>query len=608
MNSEFQNVARRLSRAGCAPLLALPASLSMGAPALAQSMLASSQASGVSLDGLAGPVEIASGVSIDASGAVAVDASLPAQLINNGQVLDAAGIGISLGQGGTVANSGQIVAGSYGVRVTGAAGNVTNSGQIGAGYDGVSLNRGGSVSNSGSIFGGHIGVYTGNGAGVVQNSGTISARSGDAVSLYSGGTLTNSASGELLGGYSGVYAGGSGSSISNAGLITGPLFGAYLMGDSTITNSGTIAGGTDGVIDIGQGGTVENSGVIHGGQVGVQFAKGGSLDNAGSISGGVDGVKLGKSGSLTNEAGGVITGGMAGLVAGSGDVITNDGTITGLTGLQVSGAASIENAGTIAASAGGNAISLSGGASAVTLETGTEIDGAIAGNGTASMLTLAGHGSLSVNITGLQAGQLSVRQGAVWTVSGNWDVGQVVNAGTLTAGLVGTPLTIGGDFTQTSTGMLRVVVTPTGMNQLIVSGTAHLAGTLAYVLSPGTYAPASYRFLTATGGVSGDFAAVESSDASQHSRVPGGGVSVSSSPEVLGSDEAASAGVSSAVLSITQPLLVAPPDDALFADAGQAMALAGAASGQALLARAARPRWAPCGWGFTAAYPPGAPC
>lgn len=592
MKSESQTVARRLSKAGCAPLLVLPASLAMGAPALAQSVINTSVTSGVSLDGQAGQVEIAAGVSINASGGAAVSAGLPAQLSNNGQVVDSTGIGIALSQGGTVANGGVVSAGSYGVRVTGAGGTVSNNGQIGAGYDGVSLNQGGSVSNSGSIFGGHIGVYTGNGLGVVQNSGTISARSGDAVSLYSGGTLTNTASGALLGGYSGVYAGGNGASISNAGLISGPLFGVYLMGDSTITNSGTIAGGTAGVIDIGRGGTVVNSGVIHGGKAGLQFAAGGGLDNAGRISGGVDGVKLGKTGTLTNEAGGGITGGGVGVLAGAGDVILNQGTITGQTGLQVNGAASIESAGIIAASAGGDAISLGGGASRITLDTGAEIDGDIAGNGTASFVSLTGHGSLAASITGFQAGQLTVQQNAVWTVSGTWAVGQVVNAGTLTAGLVGMPLTITGDFTQTSTGTLRVVATPQGMNHLIVSGTAHLAGTLAYVLSPGTYAPASYKFLTASA-ISGDFATVETSDAAQHSRLPGGSaapattasVTVATTPAApSGGGAPTGASTVSAALSITQTLVVVPKDGGLFADAGQAMALAGHAAGQTLLA------------------------
>ncbi|MDE2240132.1 MAG: hypothetical protein KGJ73_09430, partial [Rhodospirillales bacterium] len=574
MNSEFPDVARRITKAGCAPLLALPAVLSCNAPALAQTVIGTSQNTALSLDGLAGPVEIASGVSITTTGAVAVSASLPAQLVNAGQVQDSAGIGISLGGGGAVANTGLIHGGSYGVHATGAAATVTNSGQIGAGYDGISLNHGGTVSNTGSIFGAHIGVYTGNGLGVVQNSGTISAHTGDAVSLYSGGSLTNTAGGELLGGYSGVYAGGNGSSITNAGLISGPLFGAYLMGDSTITNSGTIAGGTDGVIDIGQGGTVLNTGVIHGGQTGAQFAAGASLDNAGTISGGVKGVQLGKGSVLTNEESGVIT---------------------GPTGVVANGAATIDNAGTIAAGAGGNAISLYWGASSVTLETGSVVEGAIAGNGTASTVNLAGHGSLSTDITGLQAGQVNIAPNAAWTASGNWAAGQVVNAGTLTAGLVGTPLTIQGDYTQTSAGMLRVVVTPQGMNHLIVTGTAHLAGALAYVLSPGTYQPGSYSFLTAAGGVSGDFSSVQISDASQHSLSPSGTASaVSSSVVTLTTSQVIVGPSSQAALTLKQAGVVAPMDGAVFADASQALALAGAASGQALLARADGHADAPC--------------
>ncbi|MBU6449893.1 MAG: autotransporter outer membrane beta-barrel domain-containing protein, partial [Rhodospirillales bacterium] len=245
--------------------------------------------------------------------------------------------------------------------------------------------------------------------------------------------------------------------------------------------------------------------------------------------------------------------------------------------------------GTIAASAGGNAISLKGGASSVTLETGSVIGGAIAGNGTASTITLAGHGSLSGSITGLQAGQVNIQQNAVWTVSGNWAAGQVVNAGVLTAGLVGTPLTIEGNYTQTSTGTLRVVITPQGMSRLNVTGTAHLAGTLAYVLSPGTYQPGNYSFLTAAGGVSGDFSAVQVSDTTQYNRSPSGAVTITTAQT-----SASSAVPPVVMLAVKQAVVVAPADDVLFADAGQALALSGAASGQALLARAGGQAPPPC--------------
>ena len=189
----------------------------------------------------------------------------------------------------------------------------------------------------------------------------------------------------------------------------------------------------------------------------------------------------------------------------------------------------------------------------------------------------------------MQAGQVNIQQNAVWTVSGNWEAGQVVNAGTLTAGLVGTPLTIQGDYTQTSTGTLRVVVTPLGMSHLVVTGSAHLAGTLAYVLSPGTYQPGSYSFLTAAGGVSGDFSTVQASDAAQHSRLPSGAVTLTSAQTPV-----VSAAPHALALAVKQAVVVAPPDGAVFADAGQVLALAGAASGQALLARVDGQTETPC--------------
>ncbi|MDR3504688.1 MAG: hypothetical protein P4L52_00405, partial [Acidocella sp.] len=308
-------------------------------------------------------------------------------------------------------------------------------------------------------------VYTGNGAGSVTNSGQISASRGDAVSLYSGGSLTNTATGRLLGGYSGVYAGGEGSRITNAGLISGPDFGVYLTGASSLSNSGTIAGGIDGVIDTGRGGVVENTGLITGTAAGVKLAKGGTLDNA--------------------------------------------GTIAGATGVIANGAVEIIDTGSIIATGGGNAISLSRGASTITLGTGAQIVGDIAGNGTASRISLTGSGTLSTNITGFSnGGSLIVAQGASWAGTGTWNVAQMVNNGSFSAGLATAPLRLNGNFTQSGTGTLVVLVEPGEVSSFSVTGTIRLGGTLTYVLAPGTYTPASYQFLEADNGVNGTFAQV----------------------------------------------------------------------------------------------------
>jgi hypothetical protein len=612
MHTHSPRAARRHAL-GSTCLLALPTALALGAPAQAQTIINSSQASTLNISSY-GATSIASGISITSTGAAAVTSSAVAQLANAGTVADASGAGIDLGAGGALSNSGNIsgaeavrldAAGSvansgsingsrYGVLVNNGAGNVSNSGAIDAGYDGVSLNKGGTVTNSGTIFGAHIGVYTGNALGSVSNSGTISASSGDAVSLYSGGSLTNSATGALIGGYSGVYAGGSGSHITNAGLISGPDFGIYLMGASSVSNSGTIAGGIDGVMDLGTGGQLTNSGLIHGGQIGVKLAADSMVDNSGIVSGGTIGVKLGTNSTLANEASGRIAGGVTSVAAAAGDALQNAGTISGATGIAASGAISLTDTGVIDSTVtGGNAISLSGGASTIILGTGAQIDGSIAGNGTASQIELTGSGTLASNLIGFGAGSaVTVESGAVWTGSGQWQVVQLVNDGVFTPGALGTSLSLTGNFVQNAGGTLRVLVSPAGISPFAITGTATLGGTLRYVLAPGSYAPGNDNFLTASGGITGNFAQVTSTStglqATPKQLTVNGVAGGSTSGGTVSADPVAASSivVSGGTLSINSAFTVAPSGASLFADSSQAMAMSAFASGTTLLGRA----------------------
>jgi hypothetical protein len=598
--------ATRWQALGSTCLLALPTALSLGGSAQAQAVISSNLTGTLNLATYgAQPVSIASGVSITGTGAAAVSGTTAAQLSNAGTVTDGSGTGIYLGGGGSLSNAGGIsgadavrlnAAGSvsntgainavnYGVLVNNGTGVVSNSGAIAAGYDGVSLNKGGTVTNTGSIFGGHIGVYTGNGLGEVSNSGTISARSGDAVSLYSGGSLTNTASGALIGGYTGVYAGGNGSHITNAGLITGPQFGAYLMGASSISNAGTITGGVDGIMDLGHGGQVSNAGLIHGGQIGVKLAAAGAVDNSGIITGGTTGVKLGVNSTLANEASGHIAGGVTSVVAATGDVLRNAGSITGPTGIIANGAVDLIDTGIITSTvAGGNAISLEGGASTITLGTGAQINGAIAGNGTASQISLTGSGTLSASLIGFAAGSaVTVAPAAVWTGAGQWQVAKLINNGVFTPGEIGTPLSLTGNFVQSAAGTLLVLVSPDGISSFSISGTATLGGTLRYVLAPGTYQPGSSAFLTARGGITGSFAQVTST-----------GPQAPPVQFTAGSVAAIASAGTSGALTIASPVTVAPDGTPLFADTTQAMAMGAFSSTRALLDHASGDSAASC--------------
>jgi uncharacterized protein with beta-barrel porin domain len=524
-------------------LLALPAALSLASPVAAQSLISGDHSGVLSLAAYGpGAVNIAAGASLTSTGWVGVWDSAPALLTNAGNINAAAGDGVYLAAGGSLSNSGIVGGARYGVLATAPA-SVANSGKITAGWDGVSLNDGGTVSNTGSLFGGHMGVYTGGaaGGGVVLNAGTITSRTGTAVSLYTGGTLTNMAAGVIAGGYNGAYAGGSGSRIANAGVISGAHAGVYLTGASVLENTGSIVGGTVGVVDMGYDGEVVNDGVITGQQIGVRMLPGGTVDNTGTITGGTLGVELARGGTLTDT-----------------------GTIIAPT-----------------------AIDLVGKASTVVLGTGAQINGTIAGNGTASQISLTGTGTLTSDITGLESGgALTIAPAAAWTGGSTWDVAHVVNGGIFTPQ---SDLVINGDFTQLATGTLRIAVTPTAVTPLTVNGTVTLAGTLVYVLAPGSYKPGTQSFLTATGGVSGAFTLVMTDMGAP--MVPTVGVTKAPSTPVVAQTlavqtiavQTVAAPVVSVQTVITQSFTVAPQDGTLFPALGQALGAAGLSGAQALL-------------------------
>jgi hypothetical protein len=508
---------KKLKMQMVAGLCSVPAALSLGValsnPAAAQTVISTSQSSTVNLGSYSGVknFSITSGTSLTASSGNGVygDVSGPWSLSNAGDVTAASGIGVllngagdigntgsisgnqagvALNAGGTIMNEGGISGTRYGVVANHQAASVSNDGVITAHYDGVSLNHGGSVVNNagGTIFGSHIGIYTGNSLGFVENSGHVSSTTGDAVSLYNGGTFSNTATGVLHGGYSGVYAGGSHAVVQNAGVIQGNSFGVYLDGASSLNNSGTITGGQIGVLEVAAGGSVTNTGLISAAETGVELYRASELDNAGSISGGVTGVLLPHGGLVTNEAGAEISGGSVGI-AGSAITLISAGTIAAPTAIALSGT----------------------GPSYLTFTTGSSVQGSVDGGGTDSVVALTGSGTMTANFQNFGAGgTLTIADGANWSASGSWGIGNVTNNGTLEPGIPGTPLTITGNFTQSATGTLLVLVTPTQSTQFNVLGNVNLAGQVNYDFAPGTYTPHAVNFLTASGTTTGAFTAV----------------------------------------------------------------------------------------------------
>jgi hypothetical protein len=276
-----------------------------------------------------------------------------------------------------------------------------NKGQIVGGYGfgnngpggaGVDLSAGGSVRNTGSIAGGH-GHYSG-----VSGSGG----DGGAGVILTGGTLTNTysiAGGE--GGY-GVQDGGSGG------------VGVDLTAAGSVINHHSIYGG--------DGNEGYNSGDGAGG-AGVYLAVDSALTNTDIIGGGSGG----SGGAHANGASGGV-----GVAAAPGTVITNTGSIVGGNGGYSTN---------FAGGSGGVGAYLSGG----TLTTSGTISGGAEGTGVTS-----GAAGDAVRF-GTSVSTLVVDPGAVFNgqVVANASVDDTLKLSGSQAG--GTPITLGGQFTDFST-------------------------------------------------------------------------------------------------------------------------------------------------------------
>ena len=119
--------------------------------------------------------------------------------------------------------------------------------------------------------------------------------------------------------------------------------------------------------------------------------------------------------------------------------------------------------------------------------------------------------------TGTLNGNLANEAGATAILGGSGVInGNVSNSGTLSTGGALGVMRINGDFTQSATGTLKTEVTPTGgksaagtgYDQLNVSGTANLAGTLAVQVDSGTYTVDTQYDIVHAGTVKGSFGTV----------------------------------------------------------------------------------------------------
>ncbi len=492
---------------------------------------------------------------LDGTGGVGARVSSGATLVNGSSGTVQAGeshkadgaAGVVVGQGGTVTNAGQILGASGG----------NGQGTVTAGGVGLLATGGATINLSGTIVGGT------DFSGSTRASAISMTGGGNALVLQTGYTLVGNAVSHSGAASPDILAlGGTTNDSFDVSQIGSTFigFGAYAKRDSNVwTLTGTSTGVTPWSVDAGvlavsqdaslgasAGALTLNGGAFHvtstayastsrpivlgtnGGEINIEAAS-----NAFTVNGTMSG-----SGSVAKAGPGTLV--LAAQNTYTGATRVNEGTLRLTPNASIassSGVAVASGALFDVSTAGAQTVGTLGGSGSVllgatTLTSDSALDSVFSGTLSGSGgLTKSGTGMLilngintytgltSVNGGTLEVGDLNtptarlagdVQVNAAGTLRGHGTVaGSVRNDGTVRpGGSIGT-LTINGNYTQSPSATLMFDISPTSASQLIVNGTATLAGTIQVLFGPGTYSAATYRLIAANS-VAGTFSNVVS--------------------------------------------------------------------------------------------------
>jgi hypothetical protein len=320
---------------------------------------------------------------------------------------------------------------------------------------------------------------------LVISGGTLSvgATSTAANLTLSGGTLTGAGAITVSGSFSwsgGVQSGSGSMTISSSATFTlNSSSSALTLSGRTVNNAGTANWTGSGALQLNAGASWNNSGLFNAqNNASITTSSSATFSNSGTFRKSV---------------------GTGSTTFGSGASFTNTGQVDLQTGTLSLGAGS--SSGTMSL-ASGTTLSFTGGFTLTNAST-------ITGSG--SVVFSSGTNTLGGSIT---ASSVTIQSGA--TVSGSATItSSVTNSGTIYIGGPGATgqLTINGNFTQTSQGILNMEIAgltaATQFDQLAISGTATLAGTLNVQLLNGFIPVSGNRFALLTfGSHSGSFGTV----------------------------------------------------------------------------------------------------
>ena len=415
-----------------------------------------------------------------------------ATTINAGTLqIGAGGTSGTLGVGGVINNATLAFNRSDAITVANTisgSGALIQSGACGTTLTGANTYGGVTTINAGTLQIGAGGTSGTLGAGGVIDNGTLAFNRSDAI------TVANTISG------SGVL------TQSGAGVTT--LTGANTYGGVTTITAGTMqigAGGTSGTL--GAGGVVNNATLA--------FNRSDNIIVANAISGS-GAVNILGPGTTTLSGVNTFSGGLS--ISADAALAISSSAALGLGAVALVGSpttpATLKMTGTTTIA---NALSVSGDpvfdiAPGATVTIASPItNGAVAGD-----VVVQGGGALALTALNTYTGATVVAAGSTLFLQGAGSIARsasVANNGALDLrGLTG-GATLGGSFSQASSGSLLMAMTPRGPGGLTIAGAATLGGALTITASPGYYRNGTYHLLSAAS-LTGTFSTVSTNLAS----------------------------------------------------------------------------------------------
>jgi len=385
-------------------------------------------------------------------------------------------------------------------------------------------------------------------AGRIDGNGTITqAGSGTTVltgfsNNFAGTTTISAGTLQIADGTTGPYLSGNFVNNSNlafnmggtsavAGVISGSGMVTQVGGTTTLTAANTYSGGTivnGGTLQLGTGGSLLATGAltVNGGT----YSLNGKNQTFGALSGSGGVIALTNATLTTNSAADTVLASQFTSIVNAGSLIkTGTGKLT-LTGDSIIGAGTTIAAGTVQIGNGGTTGTLvsniaDNGALIFNRSNATLFSNVISGTG---MVAQSGSGTTTLsgvntyvgatvvnagtlNVTGKIAGSgVSVASGGTLSGTGTVSSATIASGGTLAAGSGGTPgtLTIGGNLALASGASFVDFITPTATGLVSASGTAVINGSATANFASGSYAIGRFTLMTATGGLSGTFASL----------------------------------------------------------------------------------------------------